>query len=179
MGPRRWNAAVVAGVLTLDVVTVLTTVDSADRPLLPLGWGLLLASSAALLWRQQFPVAVLALTAGATLAYYPLGFPDTPIVLSAIIALYTVARDRGPLPAVVAAGLLSAALSATAGQPFRAAIGIVPILLLPVVLGEVARGRARQTARAEERATLAEAKLESEALRRAAEERLRIAREIH
>ncbi|KHD74629.1 sensor histidine kinase, partial [Actinoplanes utahensis] len=57
---------------------------------------------------------------------------------------------------------------------------------LPVVLGEVARGRARQTeqaeeraALAEERAALAEAVQEAEALRRATEERLRIARELH
>ncbi|GAA3924827.1 two-component sensor histidine kinase [Amorphoplanes auranticolor] len=168
-----------AGVIVLNVVTVLTTTTGDDRPLMPLGWALLIASSAALLARHRFPVAVLIVTAATTLTYYPLGFPDAPIVLNLVIALYTVARVRGVLLSVVTAGLLAVAASAAAEEPFQVAIGVVPVLLLPVVLGELARIRARQTAQAEERARLAEVNLESEALRRAAEERLRIARELH
>jgi signal transduction histidine kinase len=159
-------------VLALDAVTALYTADGDDRPLRPAGWALLIVSSAVLLWRHRFPVAVLAVTAAATLAYYPLGFPDTPIVLSLAIALHSVARDRGWAVSAAVAVVLAVLLSATGDEPLQVAIGVVPILLLPVVLGEVAR-------QAEQRAALAEAALESEALRRTAEERLRIARELH
>lgn len=179
MGWRWHDTAVAAGVFTLDAVTVLVTVDGDDRPLMPLGWTLLIVSSAVLLWRQRFPVAVLVLAAATTLAYYPMGFPDAPIVLNLAIALYTAARLRTPVLSVSAAGVLSLMLCVPADEPLEVAIGVVPILLLPVVLGEMSRARTRQISVAEDRAALAEATRECEALRRAEEERLRIARELH
>ena len=172
MGRKWWDAALVAVVFALDAGTALSTVDGADRPLLPFGWALLVASAVVLLWRRRYPVAVLVVTAATTLVYYPLGFPDAPVVLTLAIALYAVARERGPVFSAGAAALLAAILSATADEPFAVAIGVVPILLLPVVLGEVAR-------QAEARTRVAEATAESEAQRRAAEERLRIARDLH
>ncbi|WP_164842289.1 sensor histidine kinase [Actinoplanes solisilvae] len=177
---RKWSdVAVAVGVLALDAGTALSTAGGDDRPLMPWGWVLLVAASVALVWRQRFPLSVLAVTAAATLPYYTLGFADAPIVLALVIALYTVARDRGPGLALGVAGGLAAAFAATADEPLAVAAGVVPVLLLPVVLGEVARGRVRRTAQAEDRARLAEARAEQEALRGAAEERLRIARELH
>ncbi|MBO3742489.1 sensor histidine kinase [Actinoplanes flavus] len=177
MRPPR-DAVIAAAVAALTVAAALTGAGSA-RPLLPAGAALIGAACAALLWRRRFPVTVLAVTATATLLYYPLGFPDAPLILALVVALYTTARERGPIPAGAAATLMTAVFAAAGGDPIQALIGITPILLLPVALGEVARGRARQVAEAEQRATLAEASRESEALRRAAEERLRIARELH
>ncbi|GGN93037.1 two-component sensor histidine kinase [Actinoplanes lobatus] len=172
------DAAVAVAVAALTTVTALTSTDGA-RPLMPAGAALIAAACAALLWRQRFPATVLAVTAMATLLYYPLGFPDAPLILAPVVALYTAARERGPVPAGAAAIAMTAVFAAAGGDPFQVLIGIAPLLLLPVVLGEVARGRARQVAQAEERAALAEASRENEALRRAAEERLRIARELH
>ncbi|BBH71742.1 two-component sensor histidine kinase [Actinoplanes sp. OR16] len=173
-----WRAASIAGLIALNVATALTTADDATRPLLP--WGLILIAGSAVVlhWRERFPYAVLLLTSAVTLLYYPLGFPDAPIVLTLIIALYTVARDRGPRPAISAAVLLLAAF-VLIGRRWEAFLGTAPILLLPVILGELARSRARRTAEALDRARLAEASRESEAQRRAAEERLRIARDLH
>ena len=178
----RWreDAALVAGVIALNVGTALTTGDDAGRPLLPLGLALMVTSAVALWFRHAYPYPVLVMTASTALVYYPLGFPDAPVALTLVIALYTVARDRGPRPAIGAAATLALTFALLNGADrLGTMIGIVPLLLLPVVLGEVARGRARQTAHAEERAALAEATRESEALRRTAEERLRIARELH
>ncbi|WP_430789426.1 sensor histidine kinase [Actinoplanes sp. G11-F43] len=173
---RFREAALVAGVLALDVATALTTADDAERPLWPVGLAIVVGSAVALFWRRRFPYPVLAVTTTAALIYYPLGFPDSPMALAMVTALYTVARDRGPRPALLAAAVPAVAFAAISGPGLiRAALGIVPLLLLPVVLGEIARGRARQTAHAEERAALAEARLATEA----AEERLRIARELH
>ncbi|MBG0563661.1 sensor histidine kinase [Actinoplanes aureus] len=140
--------------------------------------------------RQNYPVAVLVCTSAAALAYYPPGFPDAPIALSFVVALYTVARDRSPVLSVSAAVLLVLAFSVLPAlhadglngmlrDQVQTVIGVAPILLLTVVLGEVARTRARHVAQAEQRAALAEATRESEASGRAMEERLRIARELH
>jgi signal transduction histidine kinase len=171
----RWDAAVAVAVVALNVVTAMSTADPADRPLVPLGWVLLIGASAPLPWRRRFPVTALVITGAVTLAYYPLGFPDAPVVLNLVLALYTVARDREPALTAGAAGALAVALSVTAEDPLDVAAGVVPILLLPVALGAAARVRVRRTAHAEERARVAEAALEAEALR----ERLRIARELH
>ncbi|MDI6100274.1 sensor histidine kinase [Actinoplanes sp. NEAU-A12] len=182
----RGDAALAVGVLALNAVTAGLDTGGADRPMMPLGWALLVLSSAALLGRQRFPLTVLAITSATTVAYYPAGFPDTAIVLNLAVALYTVGRRRGPAWSAGATAILLVLVAATSGEPWPTVIGVAPVLALPVVLGEFARGRARQTTQAEERAALAEssralaeASRESEALRRAAEERLRIAREMH
>ncbi len=187
----RRDAAVVAGVLALAVLTALANRDDTDRPLLPWGSTLILVSSAALLWRRRFPLPVLLVTAAAALLYYPLDFPDSSIGLALVVTLYTWAREHGwPVPAGAAAGLAIAfaALPVLAGaepdgrgvaELGRAAVPIATILLLAVVVGEVARSRARQVAQADQRAALAEATRESLAAQRATEERLRIARELH
>ncbi|MEV4274465.1 sensor histidine kinase [Actinoplanes xinjiangensis] len=183
---RIRDAALPAGLAAVVAAVALAGADSDDRALAPWGWALILASTAALLWRRRLPIAVLLVTAAACVTYYPLGFPDTPIALSLVVALYTVARERGPLPSGAAAAGLLLVVTATASAPLPTAASVAPLLALPVVLGEVIRGRAHRTAQAEERATLAEAarrsaeaSREAEALRRATEERLRISREVH
>ncbi|MEV6599693.1 sensor histidine kinase [Actinoplanes sp. NPDC051346] len=188
-----WRAvAIPALVLILDVVVVLTSGDRDGRPLVPGGWTLMVLSAVALVWRQRYPVAVLAVTSATGLLYYPLGFPDSPIAVAFIIALYTVARDRGRWLAIGAAIFLAIAFSVLTSlnlngsgrnpsvqSQVQTAVGVAAILLLAIVLGEVARGRVRHVAQAEQRAALAEATRESEASRRAMEERLRIARDLH
>jgi signal transduction histidine kinase len=168
---RIRDAALPAGLAAVVAAVALTGADSDDRMLLPWGWTLILVSSAALLWRRRFPIAVLGVTGAACLAYYPLGFPDTPIALSLVVALYTVSRERGSLPSGSAAGGLLLIVTVTASEPLPTAAAVAPLLTLPVVLGEVIRGRARQTAQAEERAALAEAaRTSAETARRNADE---------
>ncbi|KHD74265.1 hypothetical protein MB27_29545, partial [Actinoplanes utahensis] len=99
----RGDAALIAGVIALDVGTALTTGGDAERPLLPAGLALIVTSAVALWFRYAYPYPVLVVTASTALVYYPLGFPDTPVALTLVIALYTVARDRGPRPAIGAA----------------------------------------------------------------------------
>ncbi|TDC61373.1 sensor histidine kinase [Micromonospora sp. KC207] len=183
-GTATWHdAAVAAVVLALTVATAVANRDGAGPPLVPWGWTLILVGAAALLWRQRFPVPVLLVTAGAALLYYPLGFPDSSIGLSLVVAHYTVARARGWPIAAGAAAVLTVAFATLAqdgvADHLQAAAPVGAILLLAVVLGEVTRSRARQVAQAHERAALAEASRESLAAQRAAEERLRIARELH
>ncbi|MFI5495792.1 sensor histidine kinase [Actinoplanes sp. NPDC051859] len=197
MRRTRWAAAwramaIPILVLVLDVVVVLTSGSHGNRALFPLGWTLMIVSAVALAWRQSHPVAVLAVTSVTGMLYYPLGFPDSPIALAFVIALFTVARDKGRWPAIGAALVLAATFSVLTSldldgsgdqksveSQVQTAVGVAAILLLAIVLGEVARGRVRHVEQAEQRAALAEATRESEAMRRAMEERLRIARDLH
>lgn len=176
------DAVVPALILLLDVVVVLLTRQAGDRQMVPFGWALTVVASAVLVWRQRFPVVVIVATGVVSAVYYPLGFPDSPVALNLVVALYTVARVRGPVVSGVAAGVLLVGFMIPAGgvkEQLGAAAGVAPILLSALVLGEIARDRARRLAEADRRAVEAEAAREAEALRRVAEERLRIARELH
>ncbi|GIF39497.1 sensor histidine kinase [Actinoplanes xinjiangensis] len=153
---RIRDAALPTGLAAVVAAVALAGADSDDRALAPWGWALILTSAAALLWRRRHPIPVLLVTGAACVAYYPLGFPDTPIAVSLVVALYTVARERGPVPSGAAAAGLLLVVTATASAPLPTAASVAPLLALPVVLGEVIRGRAHQTTQAEERATLAE-----------------------
>jgi signal transduction histidine kinase len=147
------------------------------RPLDAVAYALILLASAALLARRRHPVAVLAVTVAATVAYLALGYPYGPIFVTMWIAVYTLAAaPHSRLPAVFAA--VAAALVVIVATDIaltgRAAVlgelpGIVAVwavqLLAPVWLGWAVRVRREHAA--------------EEVRRRVDEERLRLAREFH
>ena len=165
--------------------------ESVVRPLDSLGhlgYLLLAVSGAVIALRHRFPVAVLAVTGAASLAYYLLDFPDGPGWLGLFVALYTVTAYGDGRRSVLTAGVAVVVLSvgwlaaATDLEP-RAAIGWVFFRIgasvMSAALGESVRTRRVIAAEALERAELAERTREEEARARVDEERLRIAREVH
>ncbi len=165
--------------------------ESVLRPLADLGhlgYILLIASGAVVALRRQFPVAVFAITAVASLTYYTLDFPDAPGWLGLFVALYSLAAYGDGRRSLAIAGVgitvLTAGwlLAATDIEP-RAAIGWVFFRIgasvMSAALGESVRTRRVIAADALERAELAERTREEEARVRVDEERLRIAREVH
>ena len=151
-----------------------------DRePLDAVGVALLLVGPMALAFRRRHPVPALVATLAATLVYMALGYPYGPVFASLVIAFFTTVRRGHRLAAWVTAGIGFFAylgvgfLIETQERPTLAhAAGVAAWLLVVLVVAEVARVRA-------ERAAEAERAQEEEALRRASEERLRIARELH
>jgi signal transduction histidine kinase len=149
------------------------------EPLDALGYILLAAGPVALLARRRFPVAVYAVVLGATLAYAVIGYPRGPIFFSLIVAFFTVVVTGHRVAAILglAAGyfgfLWLAYLLDREPPPSGAAIvGLAAWLLVLLSAAEfirVRRERAVETARIRE----------EETRRRASEERLRIARELH
>jgi signal transduction histidine kinase len=186
---RRPWAADLALVGGFGVFAALVTVQAARagsgrRPLDWLAWSLLALAMVALAFRRQRPALVVLATSAATVASVGLGYPLGLIWVTPLLALYTAAAI-GHRRLAVAAGLAMAALlvgwalaDPALGTPAEVAMAVLNVALA-VATGEVARGRRDYLAEAERRAVEAERTREETARRRAGEERLRLARDLH
>lgn len=157
---------------------VLRTPDLLSLLLMTLG-------AVALVFRRRAPMAVLALTGTLSVIESLTGDPRTPVAMSAVIALYTVASttDR---PTTWRVGLLTmtvltGAAMAAGPLPWYAQenLGIFAWTGIGATAGDAVRSRRAFVQAIRERAERAERTREEEARRRVAEERLRIARDLH
>jgi signal transduction histidine kinase len=151
----------------------------------PLSLLLMALSAAALVFRRRAPMAVLALTGTLSVIESVTGDPRAPVAMSAVIALYTVASttDR---PTTWRVGLLTmtvltGAAMAAGPLPWYAQenLGIFAWTGIGATAGDAVRSRRAFVQAIRERAERAERTREEEARRRVAEERLRIARDLH
>jgi signal transduction histidine kinase len=177
-----WRAAAADGLLALALVVVgiFGTAGAdlrTDADVSPDGraYALVVVAALALAVRRRWPLATLAVAAGAASAYLVLGFPYGPILFVLFVAVYTAARHLPPARSGTAAGAALAALvvHAFAGAGERPGLfGVVPAsawVVVPFALGVTVR--LYREAAARERA---------DQLRRHADaERLRVAREVH
>ena len=150
---------------------------------------LLLAETVPLTWRRRAPVVVLALSTAATFVTLVTGFRPTVADIALYVAIYTVAGRR-PLRVAVPAGLgfaaVLTAVYATAAVKYPQAATQPQDYMLSYAsfafawfLGRLQRNRREYTARLEAlNAQLAEER-ETRARWAVAEERGRIARELH
>jgi signal transduction histidine kinase len=140
---------------------------------------LLAAGAAALAGRRRQPAAVLAVVLGTTLAYAAADYPDGPIFLALVVAFANavLTGHRRAAWASLAVGYPSFLLADTVlhhkpGPGLAAAVGLAAWLIALATAAEVVRAR-------RERGIEAIRTREEEARRRAGEERMRIARELH
>ncbi|QGN48975.1 sensor histidine kinase [Micromonospora sp. WMMC415] len=142
-----------------------------------------LASAAALYLRRRRPVAVGVVALAAVVAYGALLHRPGPVMLVFVVALYTVV-DEGHLAVAIGLGLASVVAFAVADSYTRTADSANGATLLhagwlvAVIVG-VTRNRRAYLAEVQARVLAAEQSKEAEARRRATDERLRIARELH
>jgi signal transduction histidine kinase len=170
--------------LALAIVQVTGTHFAAqnqpDRaPLDAAGYALLLAGPVALLGRQRYSVPALWAVMGVTLVYMLAGYPYGPVFLSVIVALYAAVTSGHRVAAWTAAAALYACHFGARyffdidAQPTLGQLGFVAAWLLVVLAGsEVIRARRESLIEAEQTR-------QEETRRRASEERLVIARELH
>jgi signal transduction histidine kinase len=181
MNRRRIAAqdwAIAAGVAATLLVAGLSSQHPATS-LDPLGYALLTAGGLALAARRWTPVPVLAVTGLCALGYQAVGF-DVPAV-AFLFAVYAAVRAGHRVVTVVGSVIMVAALPLAAlaalqdvGEAFAQARGALEVAWL------IAAGAAGEALRqAERRADEAERTREETARRRADEERLHIARELH
>jgi signal transduction histidine kinase len=178
-----------ADVAVAAVVFLVTLLPHADGGSVRDGLSLLLAGAAAgsLLVRRHLPYTVLLLSTIAAEAYlYRNQGGNSLLMLSApLVALYTVAEQTVRRRSLLAGGavVLSIGVFHTFGVPSRLLgpenLALVALGALAVAAGTAARHRRNYLAEVVRRVQEAEHSRELEAQQRVAEERLRIARDLH
>ncbi|QKV95400.1 ATP-binding protein [Streptomyces sp. NA02950] len=186
--PRALDILVAIGVFALIIIGAVANPHLRDQHIGPYFVLLALLSSASLVLRRDLPGSVLAVTSAITVVEITTtqsGPPRTSIVLGVVVALYTLAA-RTDRPTTWRVGFLTAVLLTGTAMLFGLSpwysqenLGIFAWAGLAAAAGDAVRSRRAYVAAIEERAVRAERTREEEARRRVAEERLRIARELH
>ncbi|WP_046727389.1 sensor histidine kinase [Streptomyces humi] len=189
--PLAWDAAIAAGVLVCMVAGSFVVPHGAHgvrwgvRTPDPLSLVLMTLAAAALVFRRHAPKTVLAVTGAASVVECVTGDPRAPVAMAAVVALFTVAAttDRRT---TLRAGLLTMIVLTTAAMaagplPWYAQenLAIFAWTGIGATAGDAVRSRRAVVQAIRERAERAERTREEEARRRVAEERLRIARDLH
>ncbi|RNL86054.1 sensor histidine kinase [Halostreptopolyspora alba] len=166
--------------LLLAVVGVLGTIatddfSEADRPVDLWAFAMVLAAALSLVVRRSWPLATLAVAAGAVGGFLLAGYPYGPVFLPFFVAVYTMARYR-PLGWAVPASLIAFAVLLphlfTHPDALPGMLGLVPAtawVVVPFSIGVTVR-TVWEAARRERAA---------EIRRRVYDERLRISQEVH
>ncbi|MGW3180063.1 sensor histidine kinase [Kitasatospora sp. NPDC001119] len=184
--PRLLDAAGGAGVIT--VTGLGATIDQNGGHFTPFAaptFAIALFSAVTVLAHRRHPRAVVAVTLLCTMALAMVSPRLTPTVATPLLlALYFLAirTDRATAlrASVVTAVLLTGiTLLLGPGGPISERLGVLAWALLPGALGDSIRNRRAHLAAIEERAERAERTREEEARRRVADERIRIARDLH
>ncbi|MCX4786624.1 histidine kinase [Streptomyces sp. NBC_01221] len=177
----RTDALIAGGAGALSAVLALLT-DPARTPD-ALGWALLIASAVPIAWRRRSPLLALLAMIPLLVPYHALDNAHTAPMPQTWIALYTVAVTGRPLRTLLTGiGVLSVmvtvvlTINAHQGLELLRISGWVVAVLFCGVDMRVYR---QYMASVLERAERAERTREEEARRRVAEERLRIARDLH
>ena len=135
---------------------------------------------ASLAWRRRAPLVVAALVVGSNIVVNPTG--DFTTLLSLVLVSFTVGAEPRPPYTYLGLGLVFVPFmiaSIVEGfEPSDLAAGLV-FLVGPWVVGVILSGRIASAEEAVARAEQLERNRELEAARAAAEERTRIARELH
>ncbi|GHD97984.1 sensor histidine kinase [Streptomyces alanosinicus] len=189
--PWALDAGIAAGVLVCMVAGSFVTprgengVTWGVRTPDPLSLLLMVLSAAALVFRRRAAKAVLAVTGSLSVIESVTGDPRAPVAMAAVVALYTVASttDRTTTWRVglLTMTVLTAAAILGGSLPWYAQenLGVLAWTGIGATAGDAVRSRRAEVQAIRERAERAERTREEEARRRVAEERLRIARDLH
>jgi signal transduction histidine kinase len=177
--PTDVAVAVLVGVVQLGLTTLAARRQPDRQALDLLAYLLLAVGPVALLWRRRSPAGVLAVVMGACVVYFALGYPYGPAWLALIVAFFTAVTGGARRAAWITAFVGLAAyftLAAVVGrvEPTNPAAIVAHLGWLLLVLAVAEAVTASRQRRLDAERTRAE-----QARRRAGEERMRIARELH
>lgn len=170
----------VVGVLGLLLaLTVPGDGNSLDAP----GWAMFAAVTTSLVWRRRHPVPVLLVMVVLVGTYHALDYSHAATTPATMVALYTVAVTGPPMRAALL-GVGTVGITLTVMFLLNTDRGLEMLrtsgwIIAVVVIGMDVRVYRKYIAAMVERAERAERTREEEAARRVAEERLRIARDLH
>ena len=172
------------GALVVVAVALLVLNGLADAYALGEVLALAIVAALPLAWRREAPVATLLLVGAGLVACLLVFEPYTASVAVAMIALYTVAVQGDRHQSLVVGAVTAVVLVATIGViDARGTVseGSLRLLLVfgALVVGDTVRSRRALRAAAAERAVQRQREREQAIERRAVQERLQIARELH
>lgn len=176
------NDALLAVALALSAVCLGLLTDQARRPD-ALGWTLLLAAHVPIMWRRRRPLLVLAAVVALVAPYHALDNNHGAPLPASFVALYTVAVTGRPLRTILTGtAVLGIVVSVMLTVNAHQALGLLRVsgwVIAVLFFGVDVRYYRQYVASIVERAERAERTREEEARRRVAEERVRIARDLH
>ncbi|WP_406194052.1 histidine kinase [Kitasatospora sp. NBC_01560] len=183
--PRLFDT--VGGLALLAVTCLGTMIEQPGRYVRPdvLPFTLAVLSSLVVLAHRRYPRTVTGVTLGCALLFELTSARPSPTLSAPLLtALYFLAVRTDRLTARVATAVAGVLLTITAlvvdsGAPLGERIGILTWVVLPGAIGDSIRNRRAHLAAIEERAERAERTREEEARHRVADERIRIARDLH
>ncbi len=177
----RNDALLAAGLAAL--ATLIALLGDERRTPDALGWVLLFAVQVPLVWRRSRPVLVLAAVAACAMPYHALDYNHVAPAPASYVAIYTVATTGRPLRTVLTGmGVVTLATSVMLTVNHHQGVELLRIsgwIVAVLFFGVDVRYYRQYVAAIVERAERAERTREQEARRRVAEERLRIARDLH
>ncbi|MET7336865.1 sensor histidine kinase [Nonomuraea sp. NPDC005650] len=188
MDTRTTDALVAAGTMaaiTGGTYANLSWTGPLERPLDPAGLTLIVVASLTLAFRRTTPLAAGLVAAASGVVYYALHYPGVFASAPALASIYTLAalgRRRAAiwLSLALAVGVYGLMAIAEEDPPTGDWMGLLSgWLVAMVVIGELTAHRRAYLLAVEQRAEEAERTREEAALRRAGEERLWIAQELH
>lgn len=186
VGSARWGDGLLPAGLFLVAMLMLFVMpdEQAHRSPDLLAVLLLAVMVSALAVRRRWPVPVLAVNVMAITSYQVLDYPPEPALPPVLVALYTVASTGEPRRSLLIGVLTSLLVIATfvVAEPevyLSEILGALGWVIVALALGEAVRYHRAYTAEVEARVARAEASREAEARHRVAQERVRIARDVH
>jgi signal transduction histidine kinase len=182
--PLLVDGLIALGLTALSLITVIGGAGDIGQ-IEPTSLVLLLLQTLPLVLRRRFPGAVLAVTLSATVVHVMFATAAINSTIGSLVALFTVAerydRRASSIAALTSGAAIGLLIIGLAGLPAGLS-GFVQSELSVFVawlLGTWARERRRYVGTVEERARRAEREREARAERAVADERERIAREMH
>jgi signal transduction histidine kinase len=186
LDPRIVDPAIAGSTLVLGLIAMAGATADATHPrsLDVLAYLLTVVGFGSLAVRSRVPLVTMGLTALAATAYSALEYPENGLPIAAMIALYTVASRNPRRQPLLALGVVALVLGwlAVVGAQGLDATGLVTNLAvfgIAYATGRYVQVRRAYTTQLELRAVDAEQQRRHEAERAVAEERMRIARELH
>ncbi|MGW7277749.1 sensor histidine kinase [Streptomyces sp. NPDC054844] len=176
------NDAVLAAVLLAGAACLALFTDEGRRPDVS-GWALLVAAHVPIVWRRRRPLLVLAAVVALVGPYHAMDNSHAAAGPASYVALYTLAVTGRPLRTILTGiAVLTVSVSIMLTVNTHQAVELIRIsgwVIAILFAGVDVRYYRQYVASIVERAERAERTREEEARRRVAEERLRVARDLH
>jgi signal transduction histidine kinase len=186
-GPYALDVLIAVALAAFSLIVFVTSepAPEAPRDADPFGALLILVGTGSLAFRRRWPVAVFAVASAATITMYLLGYADSGLPVTVVIALYTLASrvERWITVVATSALLVATPIMFVVADRKRVdtgtIVGTMAVFTMSAVLGDRKQVRDAYLEQLSLRAAEKDRERIEAAQRAVAEERLRIARELH